>query len=498
MKNLEYAIKGRYATNKITGRTEKQIWVNFYKLDPTDALTLKDKFKAYESKKGGAGNVSMVTNNPSIANNPKNIKVKEAFDYLRSTGKYNVPTWDEIVDEMIGADKDIITTQDAKAIDKNTDELWVKFMKEIKDPKTQELLKSMGQYTLSQDAYGWKISARNLMRVKAQKPDATFIQTRNQWRVKYGRKVLPTAVRIGIQVPMSSNAADAQAKQARMKDLGYTAASHMGDLTQQQKDSVEIGARNHLATYFTTVPFYDVSDTELIDPNGPDKWAEEAGFDNNLTGHLNDKALDDIAKTKQISADEANALYHNENGDVKLLCKSLAASLSNSDLGVSTALPQQDNEAAYRDCLIKMVAWTADKLIENHCKIVKADNRKQGCAVATTIVLCLCKVCADKVAFGLNNGDLTEQSYYELKNVVNRIIGMINANLPKNESINLLEMEIPKLDSVEQLLAMMGMTMQDVKPTETQVESESAKKVLKEEFDSMMNRMMKADEKKWC
>lgn len=497
MKNLEYAINGRYAKNKITGRTEKQIWVNFYKLDPTDALTLKDKFRAYESKKGGAGNVSMVTNNPSIANNPKNIKVKEAFDYLRSTGNYNVPTWDEIVDEMIGADKDIVTSQETKAINQSADELWAKFMKEIKDPKTQALLKSMGQYRLSQDAYGWKLSALNLMRIKAQKPDATFIQTRIQWRTKYGRKVLPNAVRIGVLTAMSSEAPDAQAKQARMKDLGYSNTTRMKDLTQQQKDSVEIGARSHSSTYFHTKIFYDVTDTELIDPNGPDKWAEEAGFDNNLTGHLNDKALDDIAQTKQISADEANALYHNENGDVKLLCKSLAASLANSDLGVSTAMPQQDNEDAYRDCLIKMVAWTADKLIEKHCKIVKADNRKQGCAVATTIVLCLCKVCADKVAYGLNNGDLTEQSYYELKNVINRIIDMIKANLPKNESINLFEMEIPKLESVEQLLAMMGMTIDDVREGEMQIESKKQKKVLKEEFDSMLNRMREADERKW-
>lgn len=497
MKQLEYAAKGRFAKNKITNKVEKQIWVNFYNLDPADASELKTRFKAMESKKGGPGNVSMVTNNPTVQNNPKNIKLKAAFDYLAQTGKYEMPSWDLFLYELEGADKDIITTQDAKDIDKSTDELWAQFMREIKDPKTQELLKSMGQYTLSQSAYGWKISARNLIRVRAQKPDATFVQTRNQWKNKYGRKVIPTATRIGIQVPLSSANSDAAAKRSHMKSLGWGDNVSMADLTQQQKDQVDIGSRGRDASYFTTIAYYDVSDTELINPNGPDKWAEEAGFDNNLTGHLNPTALSDIARSRNISQDEANELYHNENGDVKALAKALAVSIDASDLGVSTALPSTDNENAYRDCLIRMVAWCADKLIEKNCKIVKSENRKQGCAVATTIVLCLCKVCADKVAYGLNNGDLTEQSYYELKNVINRIISMINAGMPKNESITLYEMEIPMLDSVDQLLSMMGMTVDDVRKDDMQIESKKQKKVLKEEFDSMLNRMREADERKW-
>lgn len=58
-------------------------------------------------------------------------------------------------------------------------------------------------------------------------------------------------------------------------------------------------------------------------------------------------------------------------------------------------------------------------------------------------------------------------------------------------------MEIPMLDSVDQLLSMMGMTVDDVRKDDMRVESKKQKKVLKEEFDSMINRMREADERKW-
>ena len=112
----------------------------------------------------------------------------------------------------------------------------------------------MGMYTLTQDAYGWQYSYKNIMRVRAQKPDATFVQTRTQWRNKFGRKVLPNATPIGVQVPFGSTS-DSSSRDSEMKSLGYDNSVSFRDLTQQQKDRVDIGARLRDAKYFTNIVF---------------------------------------------------------------------------------------------------------------------------------------------------------------------------------------------------------------------------------------------------
>lgn len=494
MIKLDYTVASKKFNNKIKKVWEDQTWLNYENLDIADKDVLKSKFGGFIGKSGSVG---FSTLNPKDSNNPKTANIINSYKYLESTGKYEMPPLQQMVDDLISASNDIMSKDDKENINKSTDEMWLKFMKDIQNPETQLLLKSFGQYSLADSTFGWKLAESNIMRIKAQKPDATFVQTRKQWHDKFKRRVVPNATKIGVMIPLNKSSYQNQSDKANvMKRVGYKDNVTYNDLSRQQKDFIDISAVEGEAKSFTLIAYYDVSDTVLIDPNGEDIWADTIGFDNNLTGHLNKAALDYKAANGGGSVEDISKIYHNEEGDVKALSIALAEGIASTYPDIPTSLPTRDNVNAYKKCYGDMLEKLSDRLIEEKSKIVKKENREQGVLIATTIIMCLTRVAPETVALRLANNELTESSYFELRSIINGIIGLMRKNMPKQESKNNInEIELPMLNSVDELLSMMGMKRSDVKPTDNvnqqMEETEKELKTIKENFFKIFDRINK-------
>lgn len=492
MIKLDYTVASRKFNNKIKKIWETQTWLNYENLRPEDKEVLKNQFGGFVGKNGSIG---FSTTKPTDLNFPKTANIVNSYKYLESTNEYDMPSLQQMTEDLASAANDIITKDDKEKINKSTDELWLKFMKDIKKPETQLLLKSFGQYSLADSTFGWKLAESNLLRVKAQKPDATFVQTRKQWHDKFKRRVLPNATKIGVMVPLNNSAYQNQADKANtMRRVGYKDNVSYNDLSRQQKDYIDISSVEGEAKSFMLITYYDVSDTALIDPTGEDIWSDTIGFDNNLTGHLNKAALQYKASQGGSSVEDVAKLYNNEEGDIKALTLALVKGINESFPNIPTSVPQKDNTNAYKRCYSDMLEKLADQLIEEKSKIVKKENRQQGVLIAVTIIMCLTRVAPETVALRLANNELTETSYFELRSIINGILNLMRRNMPKQENkkhVN--EMNIPTLNSVDELLGMMGMSRKDVQPTPEQEQTtENIKnelQALKENFFNMLNRM---------
>lgn len=499
MIELDYMPSGQRVFDKISKKEKFLHWINFRNLREEDKLYLKQNCDALIK----ADRVSISTQNPSDPNNKKTKNIIDAYEYLKSTGYYEMPELKDFMFEIKHAITDAVSTKDMQNTEKANDELWLKFMKEIQKPEIQLLLKSIGQFSIANSAFGWKLSCDNIGRVQSQKPDATFLHTRLQWKRKFNRDVVPSAQKVVLLVPLiNGKYANQEDLKRTMERIGYRDSVNFNDLSNQQKDHVEITTRGDDAVSYRYIAYYDVSDTVNNDPSGRDLWAEEVGFDNNLTGHLNKAAIEYKAKNSngEASPEDMEKLYNNEEGDVKSLATAIATGIKKHFPSVPTVLPKSNNRNAYIKCYSDMIENLADILIEEDAKIVKQENRKLGVSIVSTIVLCLTRVSPETVAKKLANDELTDRSYFELRNVINKIIKLIQFNTPKQESKKYInEMELKTLDSVDELLSMMGMTKKDVKPTNSYEQDEqfmenksSNKESIKENFYNILNRINNA------
>lgn len=495
MIKLDYSVASKKVNNKIKKTWEEQTWLNYNNLRPQDKTVLRTKYNGFLSKNG---NIAFSTLKPTERNDPKTFKIINSYKYLESTGAYEMPSLDIMMSDLAAAKNDILTADDKTNIKKSTDEMWLKFMEKIHEPETQLLLKSFGQYSLAKSSFGWKLSALNIIRVRAQKPDATFIQTRKQWHDKYGRRVLPNSQKIGVMVPLNDSPYINKNDLANtMKQIGYNDNVSFDDLSIQQKDHVKISSVQGQGKGFILTTYYDVSDTALIDPNQPDKWAEEVGFENNLTGKLNAAAIRQRAEKGGDTEENIAKLYNNEEGDIKALTIALSEGIKTEYPDVQTSLPKMDNVNAYKKCYADMLERLSDRLIEDKAKIVKKENRQEGVLIASTIVMCFTKVSPEIVANRLATNTFTSDSYFELRTIINDILTLIKTNMPRQESKhNINEFEIPLLKSVDELLSMMGMSMEDVKKTEHQGEEPNMEEcsdvnAIKENFYRMFDRINK-------
>lgn len=509
MIKLDYTVAHKYGVNKITKKYENRAWLNYENVDVIDRQYLVNTFKgksltrAVTVEKDGQlvkenkTTIGFSTLNPSDLNDKNTARIVETYEFLESRGKYEMPSLNQILTDLVACLNDRISDDEKEKINNSTDELWLKFMKEIQKPEIQELLKSIGQYALTDSSFGWQLASSNLIRIKAQKADATFVQTRRQWHDRFDRRVIPNAQKIGVVVPINQKKYKTP-EQVReyMKKQGYGDEVSYIDLSTQQKMNVDIGVMAGEGIGFAIAAYYDVSDTVLIDPSKPDKWSEEKGFDNNLTGHLNKAALAYKAANNKYSQDDLSKIYNNEEGNVEILSKALAQGIEKRFPDMNIIIPKNGDKNVFTKFYIDLVEKIADRLIEEKGKIVKKENREQGIAIATTIVLCLTRVSPEIVARKLANNELTQDSYFELRTIINSITWLIRKNVPKMETRKQLnEFDIPVLNSVDELLGMMGMTINDVKPTENseqQIKStENEIDNIKENFFRIFNKINK-------
>lgn len=202
---LSYSVNYQPASKfaKFGKKQGAKAWINFENILYDADNNILDKV-LLTNKYGGRLNkdaVSYSTEHPEDVNDPNTMKIINAYEYLKSTNRYEMPSIQQILGELQAVKNDKISDKDAKEVEQSTDDMYVEFMSKLQDPKIQELLKSIGQFQIATTAYGWKYALDNVMRVYKQNPEATFIQQRQQWFKKFNRTIKPDAKRIIIVIP---------------------------------------------------------------------------------------------------------------------------------------------------------------------------------------------------------------------------------------------------------------------------------------------------------
>jgi hypothetical protein len=226
------------------------------------------------------------------------------LNFLSQKG-YKVPTVDELKaqtdDKATKASIDPVTPEDKANAKEKYDDLIVKILTNLNNPDIQNLISNISRFRIMPDitdsAFGHIFSAKNALRALAQKPDATFLATRNQWETKYNREVKPGATKVILFVNIGGGDYDASKAEKSLgvtKDVAYQSA--------QMQHKFDITAKSEAGSSFTGMPkaYYDISDTVLIpgadntdgDLSQMDKLANQPGLMDNIRGILNQAAID--------------------------------------------------------------------------------------------------------------------------------------------------------------------------------------------------------------
>lgn len=464
MYTIDYTQPKKFMGKSVKGKC----WINFKNLinDAENGINDRSLVSMKFTGLTKGNNVSFSTTNPEDPNNPDTAKIIQVYQYILNTNRYEMPSLDVIMDELVHAKNDNITKQDAKEVEDNADAMFIEFMKKINEPETQLLLKSIGQYQMATDTYGWRLSCDNLIRVRTQNPAATFLQTRKQWYEKFNRKVDVNGKRIIVIVPshdMEDLSLDDVTK--TMREIGYPDTVFFNDLSTQQRHHVIIMTRYHLGRGFKPMPFYDVSDTYVMEGK-EDIWTNEVGFDNNLTGHLNQRAMDDIDSRIQSGEGDLKDIYNQEEGNVEFLNSALVRGIRNKYPKVKiveTGHAELDFTQNLRNL--------ADYLLETKSKMLRQEHRDTAIEIIVGFVFAFTKLNVQKVVRGLNNQILTDEGYLEVRNRINDIMRLLNDSMIRKENVyfgELLE-SLPYLKSVDQLLKMIGVNPEDV-PSEDELQ----------------------------
>lgn len=232
-----------------------------------------------------------------------------------------------------------------------------------------------------------------------------------------------------------------------------------------------------------------MSDTDVI-PGMRDIWSEEVGFDNNFTGHLNQKAMDDVmSKGGNYDGVDASEIYNKEEGNPQFLNNAIVKGITNKYPEI-TPITNGNLLIAFE----KNVSLLANYLLETKSKIVKQENRDLSVKIITAFVLCFSKLQPSKTLENLRNDVLSRDAYLDLRDRINDIMRLLNNSMIRKENriMNINE-SLPYLQSVDQMLNLMGIDPKTVPSQEQQniaMESKEDKMTsLKESFMKTLNKL---------
>lgn len=459
MIKLSYSVNLQQPSNKTKKHLKRPLaWINFENIlnDPDNGINDKTLLCLKYGGRINKNAVSFSTYEPDNEDDKSTKAIIVAYEFLASTNRYEMPPLGEMMMKLSSVMDDSFTKKDVEKMEKNTDDMYVEFMEKLQDPKVQLLLQSLGQYQVATSTYGWRRSMDNVMRAYRQKPDATFVQTRYQWFYRFNRRVKPGAQSMILIAPIQNYECEYSDLMKTINDLGYPSGTTFNDLSKQQQEYVVVTTIYHTGRGFEPKVYFDVSDTYVI-PGEKDIWNDEKGFDNNFTGHLNQKAMDDI-QSRGIHDDgvDIKDIYNQEEGNAQFLNAAIVK-------GIKNAFPEV-TPIMGGDPLIsftKNVQNLANYLLEEKSKIVKQENRDLSVKIITAFVLCFTKLKPEEVVRGIQNNIMSRDSYLELRDRINDIIRLINKGMIKVENKNPINESIPYLQSVEQMLSMMGLELSD-------------------------------------
>lgn len=323
-------------------------------------------------------------------------------------------------------------------------ELWQEYLNKMNDPETQEMLKLFGQ-VYGDTRYGWVLSIRNVIMAKAQKPDATHVLSRIEWRIM-GRGIKPGAKPIFLFRPASIfDFTDEDIAEA-LRQWGHKSDS-FADQGATVRNGVRVQAdyntrdRNFRGIWYTA---YDISDTYRFDEDAEDTLITKPGITSNLAYALNDKAIE-LENEKHAGNEGENDELGNRRNDVNertqiaydvvvSLCKTKGIDV-NDNPNTSLSGKLVDALIAYYRPLIKPKA-----------NIIKAENITKYAMDATQLTLLMTNTGLDQLNRFAHSVDYTDKEGAALGNVISPVVTKINRKIADVQHNNII-----KNDEMEQM-----------------------------------------------
>lgn len=404
-----------------------------------------------------------------------------AINYLDTCGKYaptNIETLNsEACAAIVG---EHATKEQREEIEANADALWEEIIKKLHTPRVQELLTSLDAIVnaLPKDLkwFGHKISYKNGLLALSQRPDVQFVATRDNWKKLYNRQVKPNAKPIYLYAKLDNTRySDEEVKNSEVSKYGQ---EYNPSRMQKYKNTVDMHFRNQ---GIQLVPYFDLKDTEIYNPNDKDYFNAEQGLSNNITGKLNkwaQKERDDAA-AEEIDPSieqELTKTFDIHQEDAKPDFYALSRGVAKKMPSIKPPKVRDDaTSSEYVEAFETLCKQVADSLITDMMQIVKPENRTPKIDAVTSIVMLLAKLMPVSKIKPINDEHLIRQDYLDVRNVVVRIINLINSNMLSNEiTIKEDATPIPNITSNEQyedILSQLGVDLNNV-PTEDDVNDE--------------------------
>lgn len=323
-------------------------------------------------------------------------------------------------------------------------ELWQEYLNKMNDPETQEMLKLFGQI-YGDTRYGWILSVRNVMMAKAQRPDATHVLSRIEWRIM-GRGINPGAKPIFLFRPASVFDYDENDIAEALKQWG-----HKEDSFAEQGATVQHGVRvqadaNTRDRNFRKIWYaaYDISDTYRFDEDAEDTLITKPGITSNLAYALNDKAIE-LEREKNSDNKSENDELGDKKNDVnertriaydvvKFLCK---------EKGI--ALNDNFNGSISGNLVNALIAYYTP-LIKPKANIIKKENITAYAMDATQLTLLMTNTGLDQLNRFSHSVDYTDKEGAALGNVISPVVTKINRRIADIQHDNAI-----KNDEMEQM-----------------------------------------------
>lgn len=376
---------------------------------------------------------------------------------------------------------------------KSADELWLECLKHIGEERTNSLLKSLSFYQdIDNNAFGWRFSLYNVIRICSQYPNASYVATRRQWEKYFNRIVNDDATPIYLMkyhTDYKGGEERANDIKAAMQKRKYNDSVNYNDIKDyQMKRSIDVEVDNKKTQDMQVFITYDVSETTLMS-GARDVFNEEPGFVNNITGELNDKAKEskDGVTGKGVKKDK---LAQNNNGDANAINTYLEFGCNRKGV-YEDILSKTSGIKDPTEKLIKRIETIAKKILVekynyNHEDVVKP------LSILTVLFVCvLADVCSESVLKKYDKDMLNDNDYRKVRNVILEVIGYINLGMESGlrESKNHIKEGIgliPTDLTIEDMKDMLG--GDDSNELEHQNESRNLS-VIKENFYKLFNKI---------
>lgn len=332
---------------------------------------------------------------------------------LNNSGIYDEETLihldDEIYSRIGHGTPESQKYDDFEKMEKDAISVWKEYLKNLHDPEVVKLIEMYSAFEVDR-IYGHRLSISNSMLIRSVNNNATFILPVNEWH-KLNRGVKRGARRYVVWVPVKhANRRDKQIVASAIKELGWGEIPY-GDLPPQVRRKVNIHTNGVAQTVFTPVYEYDIVDTYLY-KGKEDLFNTTIGLKNNLTGQLNDKAIEDARERGgKIPQDEGVEERTIRANDIMIkYCKNTGVKYVPSDKPSTN--------------LVNMLLAKYRKDAET-LKILRDENKDNFAKNATHLTLIIGRFALDKLNIFSHSHDYDDMEVQQIINSVATVITYI-------------------------------------------------------------------------